>query len=94
MGLPSPSGIASELVSKPEKGESSSFSKTLSQTISNPVNTQSSSQIVLSQSKVKAYEFLPKITFQNILTVEDNFYHKDPFFTLQNYFPKNWFYKP
>ena len=92
LGL-SPSGIASQLVLESEKGESSS-SKTLSQSISNPMNTQSSSQIVLSQSKVKASDFLIKTTFQNILTIEDGFYHKDPFFTLQNYFPKNWFYKP
>ena len=88
LGLP-PSGIASQLVSKSEKGESSSSSKTLSQSISNPVNTQRSSQIVLSQSKVKASEFLTKTTFQNILTVEDGFYHKDPFFSLQNHFPRN-----
>ena len=58
------------------------------------MNTHRSLQIVLSQSKVKAFEFLTKTTFQNILTVEDGFYHKDPFFSLQNHFPKNWFFKP
>ena len=88
LGLP-PSSIASQLISKSEKGESSSSSKILSQSILNPVNTQKSSQIILSQSKVKASEFLAKTTFQNILTVEDSFYHKDPFFCLQNHFPKN-----
>ena len=58
------------------------------------MNTQSSSHIVLSQSKVKASEFQTKSTFQHILTVEDGFYHKDYLFSLQNHFPKNWFYKP
>ena len=101
LGLP-PSGITSQLVSKTEKGESSSSSKSLSQNTSKllsqdfsiPVNSQNNSQIVLSQSKTKASEFLAKTTFQNILTVEDGFYHKDPFFCLQNHFPKNWFFKP
>ena len=93
LGLP-PSGITSQLVSKSEKGESSFSSKALSQSISNPVNSQSNSQIVLSQSKTKAFEFLAKTTFQNILTVEDGFYHKDSFFCLQNHFLKNWFFKP
>ena len=89
LGLP-PSDIASQLISKSKKGESSSSSKPLSQSISkllsqdfsNPVTTQNSSQIVLSQSKTKTSEFLTKTTFQNILTVEDGFYHKDPFFCL------------
>ena len=96
LGLP-PSGITSQLVSKTEKGESSSSSKSLSQNTSKllsqdfsiPVNSQNNSQIVLSQSKTKASEFLAKTTFQNILTVEDGFYHKDPFFCLQNHFLKN-----
>ena len=38
LSLPPPS-IASQLISKSKKGESSSSSKTLSQSISNPVNT-------------------------------------------------------
>ena len=47
---PSPSGMAPLPISKTEKGESSSSPKPLSQTISTPLNSQNSSQIVLSQS--------------------------------------------
>ena len=71
-----------------EKGESSSQIP-LSQSILTPSISQQSSHIVLSQSKVETTKFFPKITIQNILTVEDGFYHKDPFLTLQLYFPKN-----
>ena len=77
LGIPSPSGKAFQLIAKIEKVESSS-SKILSQSDLNLMSTQFSSQIVLSQSKVKASEFLPKTTFQNILTIEDGFYYKDP----------------
>ena len=91
---PSPTGITPLPISKMEKGESSS-QLPLSQSVLTPSSiSQQSSQIVLSQSKTETTKFLPKNTIQNILTVEDGFYHKDPFFTLQLHFPKNWFFKP
>lgn len=93
LGLPQPSGKISQPILKTEKGESSS-SQTLSQIDLTPVATQSSSQIILSQSKIKSSEFLTKTTFQNILTIEDGFYNKNPFLAIQNHFPKNWFFKP
>ena len=91
---PSPTGITPLPISKMEKGESSS-QLPLSQSVLTPSSiSQQNSQIILTQSKAETTKFFPKNTIQNILTVEDGFYHKDPFFTLQLHFPKNWFFKP
>ena len=48
----------------------------------------SSSQIVLSQPTKKTSVWFDKAHFQNILTIEDRFYHTDPFQTLTKFFPK------
>ena len=48
----------------------------------------SSSQIVLSQPTKKTSVWFDKTHFQNILTIEDGFYHTDPFQTLTKFFPK------
>ena len=54
----------------------------------------SSSQIVLSQPTQKTLFWFDKTHSQNILTIEDEFYHSDPFQTLTKSFPKGWFFKP
>ena len=54
----------------------------------------SSSQIVLSQPTKKTSVWFDKAHFQNILSIEDGFYHTDPFQTLTKFFPKGWFFKP
>ena len=54
----------------------------------------SSSQIVFSQPTKKTSVWFDKTHSQNILTIEDGFYHTDPFQTLTKFFPKSWFFKP
>ncbi|KAH9781408.1 hypothetical protein KPL71_008453 [Citrus sinensis] len=50
----------------------------------------SSSQIVLSQPtpSKKSSDWFDKSHFQNILSMEDGFYHTDPFQTISKFFPK------
>ena len=56
----------------------------------------SSSQIVLSQPtpSKKTSDWFDKTHFQNILSMEDGFYHTDPFQSISKFFPKGWFFKP
>ena len=56
----------------------------------------SSSQIVLSQPtpSKKTSDWFDKTHFQNVLTMEDRFYHTDHFQALSKLFPKGWFFKP
>ena len=56
----------------------------------------SSSQIVLSQPTLskKSSDWFDKTHFQNILSMEDGFYHTDPFQAISKFFPKGWFFKP
>ena len=56
----------------------------------------SSSQIVLSQPTFskKTSDWINKTHFQNVLTMEDGFYHSDPFQAVSKIFPKGWFFKP
>ncbi|KAH9650892.1 hypothetical protein KPL70_026534 [Citrus sinensis] len=56
----------------------------------------SSSQIVLSQPtpSKKTSDWFDKTHFQNILSLEDGFYHSDPFQSISKFFPKGWFFKP
>ena len=55
-----------------------------------------SSQVVLSQTKLlkKTSDWYDKTHFQNILSIEDGFYHTDPFQAISKIFPKGWFFKP
>ena len=55
----------------------------------------SSSQIVLSQPKLskKPSDWINKTHFQNVLTMEDGFYHPDLFQAISKIFPKGWFFK-
>ena len=50
----------------------------------------SSSQIVLSQPtpSKKTSDWFDKTHFQNVLTMEDGFYHTDPFQAISKFFPK------
>ncbi|KAJ9176922.1 hypothetical protein P3X46_012183 [Hevea brasiliensis] len=92
-----------------EKGESSS-QKTLSQNFQNisqaheilqidfqtNVSQRNSSQIVLSQTKLKkkSSEWITKTHFQNVLIIEDEFLHQDASMAISKAFTKGWYYKP
>ena len=56
----------------------------------------SSSQIIISQSKLsqKSSDWINKTYHQNVLFMEDGFYHSDPFQAITKIFPKGWFFKP
>ena len=56
----------------------------------------SSSQIIVSQSKLsqKSSDWFNKAYQQNVLSMEDEFYHSDPFQAISKIFPKGWFFKP
>ena len=56
----------------------------------------SSSQIVVSQSKLsqKSSNWFNKAYQQNVLSMEDGFYHFDQFQAISKIFPKGWFFKP
>ena len=71
--------------------------ETISKEISKPSSQNvvvsgesSSSQIVLSQPtpSKKTSDWYDKTHFQNILTMEDDFYHTDPFQAISKFFPK------
>ncbi|KAH9669775.1 hypothetical protein KPL70_021934 [Citrus sinensis] len=53
-------------------------------------------QIIVSQSKLsqKSSNWLNKAYQQNVLTMDDGFYHSDPFQAISKIFPKGWFFKP
>ena len=71
--------------------------KEISKTSQNIVvsSESSSSQIVLSQLTFlkKTSDWFNKIHFQNVLTIEDGFYHSDPFQAALKIFLKGWFFK-
>ena len=77
-----------------EKPISKEISKPSSQNV--VVSGESlSSQIVLSQPtpSKKTSDWFDKTHFQNILSMEDGFYHSDPFQAISKFFPKSWFFK-
>ena len=83
----------------PEEEEQASkeISKPLSQSQNVVLSGESSStQKVLSQSTFskKTSEWYDKTHFQNVLTMEDGFYHTNPFQAISKFFPKGWFFKP
>ena len=75
-----------------EKQSPKEITKSLSQNVV-VSGESSSSQIVLSQPTQKTSVWFDKAHSQNILTIEDGFYHSDPFQTLTKFFPKGWFFK-
>ncbi|KAH9751331.1 hypothetical protein KPL71_014254 [Citrus sinensis] len=78
-----------------EKPTSKEISKPSSQNIV-VSGESSSSQIVLSQPtpSKKTSDWFDKTHFQNILSMEDGFYHSDPFQSISKFFPQGWFFKP
>ena len=87
----------SQIFSKEEK--ENPISKEISKPSSQNVivsGESSSSQIVLSQPSPskKTSDWFDKTHFQNILSLEDGFYHADPFQAISKFFPKGWFFKP
>ena len=90
----------SQSQSSPSKEEKE---KPISKEVSKPYSQNvvvscesSSSQIVLSQPtpSKKTSDWFDKTHFQNILSMEDGFYHTDPFQSISKFFPKGWFFKP
>lgn len=62
-----------------------------------PNSVFSDSQIILSQSKISKQncsEYTIKKNFQNILTIEDGFYDKDPLVAVSKVFSPGWHFKP
>ncbi|KAH9679458.1 hypothetical protein KPL71_026142 [Citrus sinensis] len=78
-----------------EKPTSKDISKPSSQNIV-VSGESSSSQIVLSQPtpSKKTSDWFDKAHFQNIISMEDEFYHSDPFQSISKFFPQGWFFKP
>jgi hypothetical protein len=75
----SPTGSISKSLSKPQGGFSTSKPLlSLQQT---------------SFSKTK-FKYIFKTTFQNILTMEEGFYHENPSIAASKILPLNWYYKP
>ena len=77
--------------------------KSISKAISKPSSSKetiscesSSSQIIVSQSKLsqKSSDWICKTYHHNVLSMEDEFYHSDPFQAISKIFPKGWFFKP
>jgi len=75
----SPTGSISESLSKPQGGFSTS----------KPLLSLQQTSFPKTKSK-----YIFKTTFQNILTMEEGFYHDDPSITASKIFPPNWYYKP
>ena len=89
----------SQISSKDDIDKEKSISKEISKPSSQNVvlsGESSSSQLVLSQPTLskKTSDWSDKTHFQNILTMEDDFYHTDPFQAISKFFPKGWFFKP
>ncbi|KAH9779649.1 hypothetical protein KPL71_007778 [Citrus sinensis] len=78
-----------------EKPTSKEISKPSSQNIV-VSGESSSSQIVLSQPtpSKKTSDWFDKAHFQNIISIEDGFYHSNPFQSISKFFPQGWFFKP
>ena len=81
-----------------EKTVSKTISKDISKSSSNIVlsGESSSSQIIVSQQNLpkKSSDWFNKTHHQNVLSIEDGFYHSDPFQAISKIFPKGWFFKP
>ena len=83
----------SQISPKEDVEKEKSISKEISKPSSQNVvvfGESSSSQIVLSQPKLskKSSDWFDKTHFQNILSMEDGFYHIDPFQAISKFFPK------
>ena len=89
----------SQISSKDNVDKEKSISKEISKSSSQNVvlsGESSSSQLILSQPTLlkKTFDWYDKTHFQNILTMEDDFHHTDPFQAISKFFLKGWFFKP
>ena len=82
-------------VSEKEKSASKAISKPSSSSKEVISCESSSSQIIVSQSKLsqKFSDWINKTYHQNLLSMEDGFYHSDPFQAILKIFLKGWFFK-
>ncbi|KAH9733784.1 hypothetical protein KPL71_017134 [Citrus sinensis] len=82
----------------PVPEEEKSVSKALSKPSSSKeiISCESSSSIIVSQSNLsqKSSDWFHKTHHQNVLSMEDEFYHSDPFQAISKIFPEGWFFKP
>jgi len=87
-------------VSQQASSDSISQTGSVSKPISKPRGGISASKTLLSLQptqtsfpKTKS-KYIFKTTFQNILTMEEGFYHENPSIAVSKKFPPNWYYKP
>jgi hypothetical protein len=90
--------LALQKVSQQASNDSASPTGSISKPLSKPQGGFSTSKPLLSLQqtsfpKTKS-KYIFKTTFQNILTMEEGFYHEDPSIAASKIFPSNWYYKP
>jgi hypothetical protein len=90
--------LALQKVSQQAYSDSVSQTGSISKSLSKPQGDISASKPLLSLQqtsfpKTKS-KYIFKTTFQNILTMEEGFYQKNPSIAASKIFPQNWHYKP
>ena len=85
-------------MSQQTSGDSVSQTGSISKPLSKPQGGFSTSKPLLSLQqtsfpKTKS-KYIFKTTFQNILTMEEGFYHENPSIGASKIFPLKWHYKP
>jgi len=85
-------------VSQQASGDSVSQTGNISNSLSKPQGGISSSKRLISLQqttflKTKS-KYIFKTAFQNILTMEEGFYHENPSIAASKIFPPKWYYKP
>jgi len=90
--------LALQKVSQQASNDSASPTCSISESLSKPQGGFSTSKPFLSLQqtsfpKIKS-KYIFKTTFQNILTIEEGFYHENPSIATSKIFPPNWYYKP
>jgi hypothetical protein len=90
--------LALQKVSQQASNDSASPTGSISKSLSKPQGGFSTSKPLLSLQQTsfpkKKSKYIFKTTFQNILTMEEGFYHEDPSIAASKIFPQNWYYKP
>ena len=90
--------LALQKVSQQTSGDSVSQTGSISKALSKHQGGISTSKPLLSLQqtsfpKTKS-KYIFKTTFQNILTMEEGFYHENPSIAASKFFPSNWYCKP
>jgi hypothetical protein len=88
--------MVSQQISNDQESQSGSISKPISKPQAcfppqKPLLALQTPQQSFSKSKSK---YIFKNNFQNILTMEEGFYHENPSIAASKLFPPNWHYKP